>query len=73
MDKIITIGLDIAKQVFPVHGVDAAGGVVLSRQLRRGEVLKFLPSCRVAWSAWRRAPRLIIGRARLSRWAMRCA
>jgi transposase len=54
MDKIITIGLDIAKQVFQVHGVDAAGGVVLSRQLRRGEVLKFftkLPGCVVGMEA----------------------
>ena len=54
MDKIITIGLDIAKQVFQVHGVDAAGGLVLSRQLRRGEVLKFfakLPGCVVGLEA----------------------
>ena len=41
MDKISTIGLDIAKSVFQVHGVDAAGQVVVRRQLRRGEVLKF--------------------------------
>jgi transposase len=54
MDKIITIGLDIAKQVFQVHGVDAAGGVVLSRQLRRGEVRKFfakLAGCVVGMEA----------------------
>ena len=41
MDKVITIGLDIAKNVFQVHGVDAAGAVVVRRQLRRSEVLKF--------------------------------
>jgi transposase len=41
MSEIITIGLDIAKNVFQVHGVDAAGAVVVRRQLRRAEVLKF--------------------------------
>src|SRR5258708_34852406 len=41
MDKISTIGLDIAKNVFQVHGVDEAGTVVVRRQLRRSEMLKF--------------------------------
>jgi len=41
MDKISTIGLDIAKNVFQVHGVDAAGHAVLCRQLKRNELLKF--------------------------------
>ena len=35
MQSISTIGLDIAKSVFQVHGVDAAGQAVLRRQLRR--------------------------------------
>jgi hypothetical protein len=35
MQSISTIGLDIAKSVFQVHGVDAAGQVVIRRQLRR--------------------------------------
>jgi transposase len=35
MQPISTIGLDIAKSVFQVHGVDAAGQVVVRRQLRR--------------------------------------
>jgi transposase len=39
--KISMIGLDIAKNVFQVHGVDASGQVVLRRQLRRGQVEKF--------------------------------
>jgi transposase len=42
MTKVITIGLDIGKNVFQVHGVDASGEVVVRRRLRRGEVLKFL-------------------------------
>ena len=41
MEGITTIGLDIAKQVFQVHGVDAAGNVEIRRRLRRGEVLTF--------------------------------
>jgi transposase len=34
MQKVTTIGLDIAKSVFQVHGVDAAGQVVIRRQLK---------------------------------------
>jgi transposase len=39
--KVSTIGVDIAKQVFQVHGVDASGKAVVRRKLRRGEVEKF--------------------------------
>jgi transposase len=41
MQTITTIGLDIAKSVFQVHGVDAAGQVVIRRQLKRRYVLAF--------------------------------
>jgi transposase len=41
MGEISMIGLDIAKNVFQIHGVDASGAVVLRRQLRRGQVEKF--------------------------------
>jgi transposase len=54
MEKISTVGLDIAKRVLQVHGVDKTGKVVLCRQLRRGEVLKFfgkLPRCLVGMEA----------------------
>lgn len=54
MEKITTIGLDLAKNIFQVHGVDAAGKVVVRRQLRRGEVLRFfgrLPPCLVGLEA----------------------
>ena len=44
MQSISTIGLDIAKSVFQVHGVDAAGQVVLRRQLKRRHVLAFFPA-----------------------------
>ena len=52
--SIVTIGLDLAKNVFQVHGVDADGGVVLRKKLRRSEVLRFfeaLPRCVVGMEA----------------------
>ncbi len=54
MQTITTIGLDIAKSVFQVHGVDAAGEVVIRRQLKRRSVLAFfqkLPPCLVGIEA----------------------
>lgn len=41
MNKITTIGLDIAKNVFQLHGIDADGQVVLRKSLRRGQMLPF--------------------------------
>jgi transposase len=41
MQAVTTIGLDIAKSVFQVHGVDAEGRVVIRRQLKRRYVLSF--------------------------------
>jgi transposase len=52
--KITTIGLDLAKNVFQVHGIDAAGEVVVRRALRRGHVLSFfskLEPCLVGMEA----------------------
>jgi transposase len=54
MQAITTIGLDIAKSVFQVHGVDAEGKVLFRRQLKRRYVLPFfqkLPSCLVGIEA----------------------
>src|SRR5947208_7726277 len=54
MQAITTIGLDIAKSVFQVHGIDAAGQVVMRRQLKRRYVLAFfqkLPACVVGIEA----------------------
>jgi hypothetical protein len=42
MEQITTIGLDLAKNVFQVHGVDGAGKVLVRKQLRRAEMLKVL-------------------------------
>jgi len=52
--KITTIGLDLAKSVFQVHGVDATGQVVVRKSLRRSQMLPFfakLPPCLVGIEA----------------------
>ena len=52
--EITTIGLDLAKNVFQVHGVDATGGVVVRKALRRSQMLPFfrkLPPCLVGIEA----------------------
>jgi transposase len=54
MNEITTIGLDLAKHVFQVHGIDASGAPVLRKRLRRSEVLTFfarLPSCLIGLEA----------------------
>lgn len=54
MQTIATIGLDIAKSVFQVHGIDAAGQVIVRRQLKRRFVLSFfekLPRCLIGIEA----------------------
>ena len=54
MQVVTTVGLDIAKSVFQVHGVDGAGQVVVRRQLKRRYVLAFfekLPPCLVGIEA----------------------
>jgi hypothetical protein len=52
--KITTVGIDLAKSVFQVHGVDERGKAVLRKQLKRAEVLKFfvnLPACLIGMEA----------------------
>ena len=52
--QVTTIGLDIAKNLFQVHGIDAAEKVVVRKQLRRGQMLAFfmaLPPCLVGMEA----------------------
>ncbi len=54
MNDVITIGVDLAKSVFQIHGVDAAGEIVIRRQLRRRQVLPFFgkqPPCLVGLEA----------------------
>jgi len=54
MDQAVTIGLDIAKSVFQVHGVDRNGVVVVRRQVRRAQLVSFfakLPACLIGIEA----------------------
>ncbi len=58
MGKITIIGLDLAKQVFQVHGTRADGSVALCMKLTRGQLLAFyakLPTCVVAMKACAKA------------------
>ena len=73
MQAVTTIGLDIAKSVFQIHGVDAAGNVIVRRQLKRRYVCHSFRGCRRASSASKPALRRIIGRASSKRWGIRCA
>ena len=54
MNQVITIGVDLAKNVFQIHGVDAEGAVIVRRQLRRSQMLPFFkkqPPCLVGMEA----------------------
>lgn len=54
MKQITTMGLDLAKQIFQIHGGDAEGNVIINRKLRRAEVLRFFektPPCLVGIEA----------------------
>jgi len=53
--QITTIGLDLAKNVFQVHGIDATEKVVVRKQLRRGQLIKFFE----ARSSFSDCPRLM--------------
>src|SRR6516225_6793261 len=74
--QITTIGLDIAKNVFRVHGIDAAEKVAVRKQLRRSKVIAFFeasPPCLVGMEAcasahyWARELRKLGHEVRMSR------
>lgn len=52
--QVTTIGIDLAKNVFQVHGIDAAGKVVITKKVRRSQVLELferLPPCLIGMEA----------------------
>jgi transposase len=54
MDKVTTVGIDLAKRVFVLHGVDAVGRVVLRKTVRREQFMELvagLPPCRIGMEA----------------------
>jgi len=74
MNEVTTIGLDLAKNVFQIHGVDASGDAVIRRQLRRRQVIPFfrkLPPCLIGLEAcatshhWTRALQALGHEARI--------
>jgi len=69
MQAVTTIGLDIAKSVFQVHGIDAEGNVIVRRQLKRRHILTFFQKLPVSKPAHHHT----IGRARSKRLAIRSA
>jgi len=82
MSGFITVGLDLAKNVFQVHGADGAGQAVLRKKLRRTQVLEFfaqLQPCVVAMEAcggahfWAREIGKLGHEVRLVRRPLRCA
>jgi len=59
MEDVTVVGLDLAKNVFQVHGVASDGRVVIRRQIRRAQLLTFfdrLPRCLVGMEACGVAP-----------------
>ncbi len=59
--NITRIGIDLAKQVFQVHGVDRTEKVVVRKQLRRSQMLDILASLRPVWWVWKPAVERITG------------
>ena len=57
--KITTVGIDLAKNVFQVHGIDERGKAVLRKQLRRAQVRRTLEICRRARGSDLRSPHAI--------------
>ena len=54
LSSVTTVGLDLAKHVFQVHGIDASGRVIVAKALRRKDVLAFfaqLPECLIGMEA----------------------
>jgi transposase len=54
LSSVTVVGLDLAKHVFQVHCIDAAGRAVLNRSIRRRELIDFfkcLPPCRIGMEA----------------------
>jgi hypothetical protein len=71
MGEVSIIDLDLAKNVFEVHGAAVDGSVVFRRKLTRAQVLKFFASRYAARWPSRPARARITGRAQLGLWSMR--
>ena len=72
MGEVSTIGIDIAKSVFQVHGVDTDGAVVIRKRIGERRFSSSLPTYHLAWLALRRAQPLTIGHESLRGSDMTC-
>ena len=61
--QVTTIGLDLAKNVFQIHGIYEDGEVAFNRALRRAQVLHFLKALSPVWLGLRLVAPVIIGHA----------
>ena len=71
--KVTTLGIDLAKNVFQVHGIDQHGKVMLKKQLKRAQMAPFFINLRRVSSALRHAAVRITGRANFRQWVTPCA
>src|ERR1700724_1088994 len=63
LSSVTTVGLDLAKHVFQVHGVDASGRVIVAKAFPARTCWPSSPNCPSVLSVWKPAVRPIIGRA----------
>ncbi|OED00685.1 hypothetical protein [Rhizobium sp. YK2] len=64
MKQTVVVGLDLAKNLFQVHGMDADGAKTFNKKLRREEVKTFLGISRLASSLWKLEAHVIFEPAR---------
>jgi transposase len=71
MGEVSTIGLDIAKAVFQVHGVDGASAVAIRKRISRARMLEFFADLARAWSGSKHVRQHITGAASCRGWVTR--
>ena len=73
MSELVTVGIDLAKSIFQIHGVDESGRVLVRRQLRRSQLLAFRvlrEAAALSNPAWGLAEALTTGGAGFRVWGM---
>ena len=68
--KLTTIGIDLAKNVFQVHGVDERGKAVLKKQLKREQMAAFFANLAPCLIGMEAAAAHIFGRTSCKRWGI---
>jgi transposase len=73
MMKVTRIGVDLAKHIFQVHGIDDHDKVVVRKPLTRGTMRAFFARFPPVWLGWTPVPVPTPGRVSWGNWAIRCA